>query len=138
MGTTRWPIIGISGRLEYLESGFLPGVVQPEFPAPLYGTQERWGPCELTPLAHQLFEAAERVNAGLVVMDSVAAIYLANENDRAEVRGFLSALARRGFTQFEAPESIPGSGDCRPGPATGRSSTLGCTGAKRMVGLHGA
>ena len=35
---------------------------------PLYGTQERWGPCELTPLAHQLFEAAERVNAGLVVM----------------------------------------------------------------------
>ena len=97
MGTIRWPIIGISGHLEYLESGFLPGVVQPEFPAPLYGTQERWGPCELTPLAHQLFEAAERVNAGLVVMDSVAAIYLANENDRAEVRGFLSALARRAY-----------------------------------------
>ena len=48
-------------------------------------------------LAHQLFEAAERVNAGLVVMDSVAAIYLANENDRAEVRGFLSALARRAY-----------------------------------------
>ena len=33
MGTTKWPIIGISGRLEYLESGFLPGVVQPEFTA---------------------------------------------------------------------------------------------------------
>ena len=30
-------------------------------------------------------------------MDSVAAIYLANENDRAEVRGFLSALARRAY-----------------------------------------
>ena len=60
---------------------------------PLYGTQERWGPCELTPLAHQLFEAAERVNAKLLVLDSAAAIYSANENDRAEVRGFLSALA---------------------------------------------
>ena len=64
---------------------------------PLYGAQERWGPCELTPLAHQLFEAAERVNAGLVVLDSAAAIYSANENDRAEVRGFLSALARRAY-----------------------------------------
>ena len=29
-----------------------------------------------------------------MVLDSVAAIYSANENDRAEVRGFLSALAR--------------------------------------------
>ena len=64
---------------------------------PLYGAQERWGPCELTPLAHQLFEAAERVNAGLVVLDSAAAIYSANENDRAEVRGFLSALAGRAY-----------------------------------------
>ena len=64
---------------------------------PLYGTQERWGPCELTPLAHQLFEAAESVNAGLVVLDSAAAIYSANENDRAEVRGFLSALAGRAY-----------------------------------------
>ena len=34
---------------------------------------------------------------GLVALDSVAAIYLANENDRAEVRGFLSALARRAY-----------------------------------------
>ena len=60
---------------------------------PLYGTQERWGSCELTPLAHRLFEAAEKVDAGLLVLDSAAAIYSANENDRAEVRGFLSALA---------------------------------------------
>ena len=60
---------------------------------PLYGTQERWGPCDLTPLAHRLFEAAEKVNAGLVVLDSAAAIYSANENDRAEVRGFLSTLS---------------------------------------------
>ena len=64
---------------------------------PLYGTQERWGPCELTPLAHRLFEAAEKVDAGLLVLDSAAAIYSANENDRAEVRGFLSALARRAY-----------------------------------------
>ena len=64
---------------------------------PLYGTQERWGHCELTPLAHRLFEAAEKVDAGLLVLDSAAAIYSANENDRAEVRGFLSALARRAY-----------------------------------------
>ena len=31
------------------------------------------------------------------MLDSVAAIYSANENDRAEVRGFLSALARRAY-----------------------------------------
>ena len=60
---------------------------------PLYGTEERWGSCKLTPLAHKLFEAAERVNAKLLVLDSAAAIYSANENDRAEVRGFLSALS---------------------------------------------
>ena len=61
---------------------------------PLYGTQERWAPCDLTPLAHRLFEAAEKVDAALLVLDSAAAIFSANENDRAEVRGFLSALAR--------------------------------------------
>ena len=45
---------------------------------------------EHTALSRRLQDAAARVNAGLVVLDSLAAVFAASEIERAHVRGFLS------------------------------------------------
>ena len=57
---------------------------------PLYEARSRYQPGNITDLTWQLQEYATEQGAALVVLDSLAAVYASNENDRAEVRSFLS------------------------------------------------
>ena len=56
---------------------------------PLWEPPRRMERGMLTPLASRLMAAAEEVKADLVILDSAAACYADNENDRAAVRAFL-------------------------------------------------
>ena len=58
---------------------------------PLWAGWGRHGMPELTPLGYAVRRLAEEMGAGLLVLDSLAAVYGANENDRAQVRGFMAS-----------------------------------------------
>ena len=56
---------------------------------PLWEPPQRMAKGILTPLASRLMEVAEREGVVLLILDSAAACYADNENDRAAVRAFL-------------------------------------------------
>lgn len=58
---------------------------------PLWATANRFeGPC-LTMLGKAVRQVVEDTRAGLLVLDSLAAVYGANENDRGQVRDFMAS-----------------------------------------------
>ena len=59
---------------------------------PLWEAPRRMDRGVLTSLAYRLMAAAENVDAALVILDSAAACYADNENDRAAVRSFLASF----------------------------------------------
>ena len=58
---------------------------------PLWTAATRYAVPGLTPLGRAVRQAAEDIGAGLLVLDSLAAVYGANENDRGQVRGFMAS-----------------------------------------------
>ena len=58
---------------------------------PLWTATARYAPPALTPLGQALRTAAEAVSAGLLVLDSLAAVYGADENHRGQVRDFMAS-----------------------------------------------
>lgn len=58
---------------------------------PLWMAETRYSVPGLTPLGRAVRQVAEGAGAGLLVLDSLAAVYGANENDRGQVRGFMAS-----------------------------------------------
>ena len=58
---------------------------------PLWTAATRYDAPSLTPLGRALRRVVEDVSAGLLVLDSLAAVYGANENDRGQVRDFMAS-----------------------------------------------
>ncbi len=58
---------------------------------PLWATAARYESPSLTPLGRAVRQVVEDFNAGLLILDSLAAVYGANENDRGQVRDFMAS-----------------------------------------------
>ena len=58
---------------------------------PLWSPAARYEPPALTRLGRGLRQVVEEVGAGLLILDSLAAVYGANENDRSQVRDFMAS-----------------------------------------------
>jgi RecA-family ATPase len=58
---------------------------------PLWTGATRYDAPSLTPLGRALRQVVEDVSAGLLILDSLAAVYGANENDRGQVRDFMAS-----------------------------------------------
>ena len=57
----------------------------------LWTATTRYAPPALTPLGQALRTTAEAMSARLLVLDSLAAVYGGNENDRSQVRDFMAS-----------------------------------------------
>ena len=58
---------------------------------PLWATTSRFDGPSLTQLGRAVRQVVEVTDAGLLVLDSLAAVYGANENDRGQVRDFMAS-----------------------------------------------
>ena len=58
---------------------------------PLWSTAARYEGPSLTQLGRAVRQVVEDTSAGLLVLDSLAAVYGANENDRGQVRDFMAS-----------------------------------------------
>jgi RecA-family ATPase len=58
---------------------------------PLWATTNRFDGPSLTPLGRAVRQVVEGYGAGLLILDSLAAVYGANENDRGQVRDFMAS-----------------------------------------------
>lgn len=83
------PIDDLGDRLRYLYLGGKGALWQPMAD----GSKHTSTLGEWSLLAHDLFDLAHQCQPRLLVLDPLAAVYACNENDRALVRGFMSALA---------------------------------------------
>ena len=58
---------------------------------PLWSAASRYDAPSLTPLGRAVRQVVEDTQAGLLILDSLAAVYGANENDRGQVRDFMAS-----------------------------------------------
>ena len=58
---------------------------------PLWATATRYDGPSLTQLGRAVRQVVEDTSAGLLILDSLAAVYGANENDRGQVRDFMAS-----------------------------------------------
>jgi RecA-family ATPase len=56
------------------------------------------GKIQLTPLYTAILEAAQKIGARLIILDTAADLFGGNENDRSQVRQFIGALSRLAMT----------------------------------------
>ena len=59
--------------------------------SPLWATANRFDGPSLTQLGRAVRQVVEDTSAGLLILDSLAAVYGANENDRGQVRDFMAS-----------------------------------------------